>query len=50
MYSDAFWGSIFCCQYPGVLLFIFGPVVASFILSFTRWDLLTPWNGLGDKL
>ena len=48
MYSDAFWGSIFLLpNILGFLLFIFGPVVASFILSFTRWDLLTPMEWIG---
>jgi multiple sugar transport system permease protein len=32
----------------GFFVFIIGPVIASFVLGFTRWDLLTPprWVGL----
>ncbi|MCE7990023.1 MAG: sugar ABC transporter permease [Caldilinea sp. CFX5] len=34
----------------GFLVFILGPVIASFFLGFTEWDLLTPpkWIGLGN--
>jgi multiple sugar transport system permease protein len=34
----------------GVTLFLIGPIVASFVLSFARWDLLTPpsFIGLGN--
>ena len=34
----------------GFFVFITGPVIASFILGFTEWDLLTPpkWIGLGN--
>ncbi|MGQ9556116.1 MAG: carbohydrate ABC transporter permease [Anaerolineae bacterium] len=34
----------------GFFVFISGPVVAAFILGFTKWDLLTPpkWVGLGN--
>jgi multiple sugar transport system permease protein len=34
----------------GFFVFILGPVVVSFLLGFTEWDLLTPpkWIGLGN--
>lgn len=34
----------------GVVVFLAGPIVASLVLSFTRWDLLTParWVGLAN--
>lgn len=34
----------------GFFVFIAGPVIASFLLGFTKWDLLTPpkWVGLGN--
>ncbi|MBI2941135.1 MAG: sugar ABC transporter permease [Chloroflexi bacterium] len=34
----------------GLLVFVLGPVVASFLLAFTSWDLLNPpqWIGLGN--
>lgn len=34
----------------GFFVFISGPVVAAFVLGFTKWDLLTPpkWVGLGN--
>jgi multiple sugar transport system permease protein len=34
----------------GFFVFVLGPVVASFLLSFTQWDILTPpkWIGLGN--
>lgn len=34
----------------GFFVFILGPVIASFFLGFTKWDLLTPpkWIGLGN--
>ena len=34
----------------GFFVFVLGPVVASFLLSFTQWDVLTPpqWIGLGN--
>jgi multiple sugar transport system permease protein len=49
MYSDKFWAAVFLLpNLLGFLVFILGPVIASFGLSFTSWDLLTPikWIGL----
>ena len=49
MYSDYFWAALFLLpNLLGFLVFIFWPLIASFGLSFTSWDLLTPikWVGL----
>ncbi len=49
MYSDYFWAAVFLVpNFLGFLVFILWPVIASFGLSFTSWDLLTPvkWIGL----
>jgi len=49
MYSDYFWAALFLLpNLLGFLVFIFWPLIASFGLSFTSWDLLTPikWIGL----
>ena len=34
----------------GLIIFTFGPIIASFLLSFTNWDLVTKpeWIGLGN--
>src|SRR5690554_5294985 len=51
VYSDKFWAAIFLSpNLLGFLIFILGPVIASFGLSFTSWDLLTPmkWIGLDN--
>jgi multiple sugar transport system permease protein len=31
----------------GLICFTLGPIIASFLLSFLHWDLLTPWRWLG---
>jgi len=51
MYSDYFWAALFLLpNLLGFLVFILLPLIASFGLSFTSWDLLTPikWIGLGN--
>lgn len=50
-YSDTFWAGIFLApNLLGFLAFIFLPVLASFGLSFVRWDLLSApqWIGPGN--
>jgi multiple sugar transport system permease protein len=49
LYSDKFWAIVLLSpNLLGFLVFILGPVIASFCLSFTKWDLLTQieWIGL----
>jgi multiple sugar transport system permease protein len=49
MYGDYFWAALFLLpNLLGFLVFILWPLIASFGLSFTSWDLLTPikWIGL----
>lgn len=50
-YSDNFWAVIFLLpNFLGFLTFIFLPVIISFALSFTSWDLLgsIEWIGLNN--
>lgn len=51
--QEAVWGFIFIM--PWLLGFIFftgGPIIASMLLSFCEWDLITPikWVGLGNYI
>ena len=40
--EDASWGFIFMIPYIcGLMLFIAGPIIGSFLLSFSEWDLVT---------
>ena len=51
VYSDIFWAAVLLCpNLIGFLVFMLFPMVASFGLSFVKWDLLTPaqWYGLGN--
>lgn len=51
VYREGFWASLFLApNLIGFLIFVFMPIVASFGLSFTSWDLLTEveWVGLGN--
>lgn len=51
LYSDSLWAVIFLSpNLIGFLAFVLLPVVTSFGLSFTRWDLLgsIQWIGLGN--
>ncbi|TVR52103.1 MAG: sugar ABC transporter permease [Spirochaetaceae bacterium] len=51
VYRDGFWAFLFLSpNLIGFLAFVFLPVVASFVLSFTEWDLLTPvrWAGFSN--
>src|SRR5262245_5729303 len=46
---EAAWAYCFLAPFfLGLLLFIVGPVVAAFAISFTTWDLLSPpqWIGM----
>mgnify|MGYP005853721501 CR=1 FL=1 len=48
---EAIEGYVFLLPWiAGFLIFTAGPIVASFVLSLTEWDILTPpqWNGLGN--
>lgn len=48
---DAFWGYLFiAAPLLGFVIFSAGPLIASLILSFARWDLLTDpkWVGLAN--
>ena len=50
-YSDKFWAAILLApNFIGFLVFILFPMIASFFLSFTEWDLLTDikWIGFGN--
>ena len=43
---EALWGWLFILPVTaGFLLFVLGPMLASFALSFTEWDLLSPAAG-----
>jgi multiple sugar transport system permease protein len=45
------WGLLFMAPWVvGLLMFQLGPLVASFILSFTRYDIITPvkWTGVAN--
>ena len=45
---EALWGWLFILPVTaGFLLFVLGPMLASFALSFTEWDLLSPAQGAG---
>jgi len=49
--SEAIWGYLFIApQILGLVLFILGPVLGAFYLSFTRWNMTSPpeWVGLGN--
>ena len=50
-YSDHFWAIVLLLpNLLGFLIFMLFPMLASFGLSFVKWDLLTPmqWCGLGN--
>ncbi len=48
VYGDKFWALVFLLpNLLGFLIFILGPIIASFCLSFTSWDLLTPVKWIG---
>lgn len=50
VYGDGFWAVVFLLpNLLGFLVFILGPVIASFGLSFTNWDLLTQVKWAGFK-
>jgi len=49
----AAWAEVFPFLFPTIIGFMFfyiGPIIASFIISFTQWDLIRPpqWIGLGN--
>ena len=45
------WGLLFMAPWlVGLTVFQLGPLVASFILSFTRYDIITPVNPAGEAL
>lgn len=47
----AFWGYVFLVPWiVGLLVFTVGPIIASFYLSFTKYDILSPphWIGLAN--
>jgi multiple sugar transport system permease protein len=49
--QQTLWGYIFIAPWLiGFVIFALGPIVASFLLSFTRYELITPpeWIGLGN--
>lgn len=51
IYRDGFWAIVLLLpNILGFLIFVLFPVLASFALSFTSWDLLTPikWAGLSN--
>ncbi|NIV38124.1 MAG: ABC transporter permease subunit [Anaerolineae bacterium] len=51
--SEAMWGYLFIApQILGLVLFILGPVLSAFYLSFTRWNMTSPpeWVGLENYL
>ena len=50
-FEESFWGWLFIIpSVLGLLLFRFGPVLASFYFSFTKYDILSPpqWIGLAN--
>lgn len=50
-FEETFWGWLFIIpSVLGLLLFRFGPVLASFYFSFTKYDILSPpqWVGLAN--
>ena len=50
-YSDLFWAAVLLLpNLIGFLIFMLFPMIASFGLSFVKWDLLTPmqWQGLAN--
>jgi multiple sugar transport system permease protein len=45
---DAFWAHLFLLPtYVGLFGLVFGPVVAGFFISFTRWDIVSPPTYIG---
>ncbi len=49
--QEAFWGYVFISPWlVGLLLFVLGPVVASLVLSFTQYEIITPprWVGIDN--
>ncbi len=49
--EQTLWGYIFIAPWLiGFVIFALGPIIASFLLSFTRYELITPpeWIGLGN--